>query len=121
MKVDTAKVLAGIRVHVIDVDQETGEEIYCTTCGLDECYDLTSHHSYDDAMCAALELKRSGRCRIGGGAAPLVLLLDAARHWVGYPPKPDAFKAQDCDHNEMIETDSASHAWTCAKCGYVYQ
>jgi hypothetical protein len=26
----------------------------------------------------------------------------------------------DCDHNEMIANDSPTHAWKCAKCGYVY-
>lgn len=26
----------------------------------------------------------------------------------------------ECDHNEMVPNDSATHAWKCAKCGYVY-
>lgn len=29
-------------------------------------------------------------------------------------------KAEGCNHNEMVETNSATHAWKCAKCGYVY-
>jgi hypothetical protein len=34
----------------------------------------------------------------------------------------DDFARHDavCDHNEMVETDSPTHAWKCAKCGYIY-
>ena len=27
---------------------------------------------------------------------------------------------QSCDHNEMVANNSQTHAWRCAKCGYVY-
>lgn len=72
-----------MRVHIIDIDQGTGAETYRTTCDLVECF--TDDYHIDGAYHEALaDLERCGRHRIGGGAAPLTLMLDAGRNWIGY-------------------------------------
>lgn len=73
-----------MRVHLIDIDQRTGAETYRTTCPLSECFPEQGPIG-DDFRDAMTYLRRHGRYRLGGGAAPLVLLLNASMHWAGYP------------------------------------
>lgn len=75
-----------MRVHLIDIDQGTGAETYRTTCQLSECFPDAgpSDEDYAEIGEAIINLATTGRHRLGGGAAPLVLLLNAATHWVGY-------------------------------------
>lgn len=72
-----------MRVHIIDIDQRTGAETYRSSCELSECFPDEGPIG-DDFRDALADLRSHGRHRLGGGAAPLVLLLDAAMHWIGY-------------------------------------
>ena len=49
-----------------------GNECYSHECDHSECFDCT-----DESYAALCELKASGRYWVGGGAAPLVLLMRA--------------------------------------------
>jgi hypothetical protein len=61
-----------MRVNVYDHDQNTGEEsLQARNVDLEECFpnDRVAYYT------AREELERAGRYWVGGGAAPLVLLL----------------------------------------------
>jgi len=60
-----------MRVKVFYVNQDTGDETFWTECSLDETLDRADDE-YGDAV---WHLQDNGRYWLGGGAAPLVLLL----------------------------------------------
>ena len=60
-----------MKVKVYDVDSETFAETFRAECDLSECF---PDDDYDRHMAAA-ELQVCGRTWVGGGAAPLVLLM----------------------------------------------
>lgn len=60
-------------VKVIDIDQVTGAETPRCECELRDCFPDADDDI--DFILTEGTLKREGRCWIGGGAAPLVLLM----------------------------------------------
>jgi hypothetical protein len=63
-----------MRVKIFDVDQDTGAETYREHCELIECFpDGRGDPEYWDAVTELVQ--GPGRYWVGGGAAPLVLLM----------------------------------------------
>lgn len=60
-----------MRVRIIDVDQNSGEHKERGECDLRDCF-FNEEEAYEAARD---EIRASGRVWIGGGAAPLVLLM----------------------------------------------
>jgi hypothetical protein len=61
-----------MRVKIYDTDKEGGEYLRCA-CDLSDVFDPSDGDG--EYQITLSELKRSGRVWVGGGAAPLVLLM----------------------------------------------
>ncbi len=67
-----------MQVKIYDVDSQ-GNEAFRAQCDLHDCFpdDSRDENGNSEFLAALNELTRSGRVWIGGGAAPLVLLMRA--------------------------------------------